>query len=139
MFEFIAVIYMFSGDFKRRLPRTPSTGTMSSADDLDEREPPSPSDNGKMFVFKAAPPLFRLRHAVVSTSFRLVFAVTSSQCVHLCGREMNGEISRFVLFSFACSLLSLLTSNVFTLTGTAQMEVLLVLAHGLSLHFLYPH
>ncbi|KAM4552606.1 rho GTPase-activating protein 29-like isoform 1-T1 [Odontesthes bonariensis] len=33
------------GDFKRRLPRTPSTGTMSSADDLDEREP-SPSDNG---------------------------------------------------------------------------------------------
>ncbi|XP_075012433.1 rho GTPase-activating protein 29 isoform X2 [Calonectris borealis] len=32
------------GDFKRRLPRTPSTGTMSSADDLDEREPPSPSD-----------------------------------------------------------------------------------------------
>uniref|UniRef100_A0A3B4ARM8 Rho GTPase-activating protein 29 n=1 Tax=Periophthalmus magnuspinnatus TaxID=409849 RepID=A0A3B4ARM8_9GOBI len=31
------------GDFKRRLPRTPSTGTMSSADDLDEREPPSPS------------------------------------------------------------------------------------------------
>uniref|UniRef100_A0A668AJM7 Rho GTPase-activating protein 29 n=1 Tax=Myripristis murdjan TaxID=586833 RepID=A0A668AJM7_9TELE len=36
------------GDFKRRLPRTPSTGTMSSADDLDEREPPSPSDNGKV-------------------------------------------------------------------------------------------
>ncbi|KAJ6658429.1 hypothetical protein lerEdw1_020133 [Lerista edwardsae] len=35
-----------SGDFKRRLPRTPSTGTMSSADDLDEREPPSPSDCG---------------------------------------------------------------------------------------------
>ncbi|XP_056155296.1 rho GTPase-activating protein 29-like isoform X2 [Lampris incognitus] len=34
------------GVFKRRLPRTPSTGTMSSADDLDEREPPSPSDNG---------------------------------------------------------------------------------------------
>ncbi|KAJ8010451.1 hypothetical protein DPEC_G00075210 [Dallia pectoralis] len=34
------------GDFRRRLPRTPSTGTMSSADDLDEREPPSPSDNG---------------------------------------------------------------------------------------------
>ncbi|XP_051943519.1 rho GTPase-activating protein 29-like isoform X1 [Hippocampus zosterae] len=34
------------GDFKRRLPRTPSTGTMSSADDLDEREPLSPLDNG---------------------------------------------------------------------------------------------
>uniref|UniRef100_A0AAX7TAF7 Rho GTPase-activating protein 29 n=1 Tax=Astatotilapia calliptera TaxID=8154 RepID=A0AAX7TAF7_ASTCA len=34
------------GDFKRRLPRTPSTGTMSSADDLDDREAPSPSDNG---------------------------------------------------------------------------------------------
>uniref|UniRef100_A0AAX7SRK3 Rho GTPase-activating protein 29 n=1 Tax=Astatotilapia calliptera TaxID=8154 RepID=A0AAX7SRK3_ASTCA len=33
------------GDFKRRLPRTPSTGTMSSADDLDDREAPSPSDN----------------------------------------------------------------------------------------------
>lgn len=42
-----------SGDFKRRLPRTPSTGTMSSADDLDEREPPSPSDNGKCcFLFR---------------------------------------------------------------------------------------
>uniref|UniRef100_H3DBM2 Rho GTPase-activating protein 29 n=1 Tax=Tetraodon nigroviridis TaxID=99883 RepID=H3DBM2_TETNG len=38
--------FMYPGDFKRRLPRTPSTGTMSSADDLDEREPPSPSDNG---------------------------------------------------------------------------------------------
>lgn len=36
------------GDFKRRLPRTPSTGTMSSADDLDEREPPSPSDCGNV-------------------------------------------------------------------------------------------
>ncbi|XP_025057694.1 rho GTPase-activating protein 29 isoform X3 [Alligator sinensis] len=34
------------GDFKRRLPRTPSTGTMSSADDLDDREPPSPSECG---------------------------------------------------------------------------------------------
>ncbi|XP_054914286.1 rho GTPase-activating protein 29-like isoform X1 [Poeciliopsis prolifica] len=34
------------GDFKRRLPRTPSTGTMSSADDLDDREPLSPFDNG---------------------------------------------------------------------------------------------
>uniref|UniRef100_A0A8C5AN67 Rho GTPase-activating protein 29 n=1 Tax=Gadus morhua TaxID=8049 RepID=A0A8C5AN67_GADMO len=34
------------GVFKRQLPRTPSTGTMSSADDLDERELPSPSDNG---------------------------------------------------------------------------------------------
>lgn len=38
------------GDFKRRLPRTPSTGTMSSADDLDEREPPSLSDNGVYLV-----------------------------------------------------------------------------------------
>ncbi|XP_061614918.1 rho GTPase-activating protein 29 isoform X3 [Phyllopteryx taeniolatus] len=33
------------GDLKRRLPRSPSTGTMSSADDLDERDPQSPSDN----------------------------------------------------------------------------------------------
>lgn len=41
------VLLYCSGDFKRRLPRTPSTGTMSSADDLDEREPPSPSDNGE--------------------------------------------------------------------------------------------
>lgn len=41
-------LYRFLGDFKRRLPRTPSTGTMSSADDLDEREPPSPSDIGKI-------------------------------------------------------------------------------------------
>uniref|UniRef100_A0A3B5L9C8 Rho GTPase-activating protein 29 n=1 Tax=Xiphophorus couchianus TaxID=32473 RepID=A0A3B5L9C8_9TELE len=36
------------GDFKRRLPRTPSTGTMSSADDLEDREPPSPLDNGEL-------------------------------------------------------------------------------------------
>ncbi|KAM9689299.1 rho GTPase-activating protein 29 isoform 1-T2 [Trichechus inunguis] len=34
------------GDFHRKLPRTPSSGTMSSADDLDEREPPSPSEAG---------------------------------------------------------------------------------------------
>lgn len=34
------------GDFNRKLPRTPSSGTMSSADDLDEREPPSPSESG---------------------------------------------------------------------------------------------
>ncbi|XP_061778322.1 rho GTPase-activating protein 29 isoform X3 [Nerophis ophidion] len=33
------------GDFMRKIPRTPSTGTMSSADDLDEREPPSSSEN----------------------------------------------------------------------------------------------
>ncbi|KAM9006797.1 rho GTPase-activating protein 29-like isoform 1-T2 [Sarcophilus harrisii] len=32
------------GAFKRRLPRTPSMGTMSSADELNEREPPSPSE-----------------------------------------------------------------------------------------------
>ncbi|XP_066547994.1 rho GTPase-activating protein 29 isoform X1 [Amia ocellicauda] len=46
------------GDFKRRLPRTPSTGTMSSADDLDEREPPSPSDNGinEMVIEAASSP-----------------------------------------------------------------------------------
>lgn len=37
------VLYKHTGDFKRRLLRTPSTGTMSSADDLDEREPPSPT------------------------------------------------------------------------------------------------
>lgn len=36
-----------AGDFKRRIPRTPSTGTMSSADDLDEREPSSPLDTGE--------------------------------------------------------------------------------------------
>ncbi|XP_032279180.1 rho GTPase-activating protein 29 isoform X2 [Phoca vitulina] len=35
-----------TGDFHRKLPRTPSSGTMSSADDLDEREPPSPSEAG---------------------------------------------------------------------------------------------
>ncbi|XP_037613026.1 rho GTPase-activating protein 29 isoform X2 [Sebastes umbrosus] len=46
------------GDFKRRLPRTPSTGTMSSADDLDEREPHSPSDNGlsEMVIESASSP-----------------------------------------------------------------------------------
>uniref|UniRef100_A0AAY4CQ04 Rho GTPase-activating protein 29 n=1 Tax=Denticeps clupeoides TaxID=299321 RepID=A0AAY4CQ04_9TELE len=35
------------GGFSRRLTRTPSTGTMSSADDLDDREPPSPLCNGE--------------------------------------------------------------------------------------------
>ncbi|XP_007559886.1 rho GTPase-activating protein 29-like isoform X1 [Poecilia formosa] len=46
------------GDFKRRLPRTPSTGTMSSADDLDDREPPSPLDNGlsEMMIETASSP-----------------------------------------------------------------------------------
>ncbi|XP_047205774.1 rho GTPase-activating protein 29 isoform X1 [Girardinichthys multiradiatus] len=46
------------GDFKRRLPRTPSTGTMSSADDLDDREPPSPLDNGlsEMIIETASSP-----------------------------------------------------------------------------------
>lgn len=38
------------GDFHRKLPRTPSSGTMSSADDLDEREPPSPSEAGITFT-----------------------------------------------------------------------------------------
>ncbi|XP_057190507.1 rho GTPase-activating protein 29 isoform X2 [Triplophysa rosa] len=50
------------GDFKRRLPRTPSTGTMSSADDLDEREPPSPLDNGHaeiVMVTASSPGPFR--------------------------------------------------------------------------------
>uniref|UniRef100_A0A1A7Y8V7 Rho GTPase-activating protein 29 n=1 Tax=Iconisemion striatum TaxID=60296 RepID=A0A1A7Y8V7_9TELE len=46
------------GDFKRRLPRTPSTGTMSSADDLDDREPTSPLDNGisEMVIESASSP-----------------------------------------------------------------------------------
>ncbi|KAM6900808.1 rho GTPase-activating protein 29 isoform 1-T1 [Xenentodon cancila] len=46
------------GDFKRRLPRTPSTGTMSSADDLDDRQPPSPSDIGlnEMVIETASSP-----------------------------------------------------------------------------------
>ncbi|XP_013862949.1 rho GTPase-activating protein 29 isoform X2 [Austrofundulus limnaeus] len=46
------------GDFKRRLPRTPSTGTMSSADDLDEREPFTPLDNGlaEMVIETASSP-----------------------------------------------------------------------------------
>lgn len=43
----MCVLPYCSGDFKRRLPRTPSTGTMSSADDLDDREPLSPLDNGE--------------------------------------------------------------------------------------------
>ncbi|KAM6217367.1 LOW QUALITY PROTEIN: rho GTPase-activating protein 29-like [Rhynchocyon petersi] len=34
------------GDFHGKLPRTPSSGTMSSADDRDERKPPSPSEAG---------------------------------------------------------------------------------------------
>ncbi|XP_065132168.1 rho GTPase-activating protein 29 isoform X1 [Paramisgurnus dabryanus] len=55
------------GDFKRRLPRTPSTGTMSSADDLDEREPPSPSDNGLAeMVMEAASSPGPFRNALMS-------------------------------------------------------------------------
>uniref|UniRef100_A0A8C3B3N3 Rho GTPase-activating protein 29 n=1 Tax=Cyclopterus lumpus TaxID=8103 RepID=A0A8C3B3N3_CYCLU len=44
------------GDFKRRLPRTPSTGTMSSADDLDEREPPSDNGLAEMVTETASSP-----------------------------------------------------------------------------------
>ncbi|XP_029582421.1 rho GTPase-activating protein 29 isoform X1 [Salmo trutta] len=44
------------GDFKRRLPRTPSTGTMSSADDLDERQPPSDNGLGEMVTEADASP-----------------------------------------------------------------------------------
>lgn len=63
---------------------------MSSADDLDEREPPSPSDNGKacVRVFYVPPPL-RQMHANVYTNFGLVSAMTTSQCVHLCDREVK--------------------------------------------------
>lgn len=48
-------VFHLLGDFKRRLPRTPSTGTMSSADDLDEREPPSPSDCGNVVSIPEVP------------------------------------------------------------------------------------
>ncbi|XP_056277800.1 rho GTPase-activating protein 29-like isoform X2 [Pseudoliparis swirei] len=44
------------GDFKRQLPRTPSTGTMSSADDLDEREPPSDNGLAEMVTETASSP-----------------------------------------------------------------------------------
>ncbi|XP_028856806.1 rho GTPase-activating protein 29-like isoform X2 [Denticeps clupeoides] len=46
------------GGFSRRLTRTPSTGTMSSADDLDDREPPSPlcNDLGEMMTEMASSP-----------------------------------------------------------------------------------
>uniref|UniRef100_A0A3P9K155 Rho GTPase-activating protein 29 n=1 Tax=Oryzias latipes TaxID=8090 RepID=A0A3P9K155_ORYLA len=48
------------GDLRRRLPRTPSTGTMSSADDLDDREPLSPLDNGPAeLVTSSSPGPFR--------------------------------------------------------------------------------
>lgn len=52
------------GDFKRRLPRTPSTGTMSSADDLDEREPPSPSDCGNVASIPEFPKGWLLSYSV---------------------------------------------------------------------------
>lgn len=44
----IEAVSVLEGDLRRRLPRTPSTGTMSSADDLDDREPLSPLDNGEV-------------------------------------------------------------------------------------------
>uniref|UniRef100_A0AAY4CQ73 Rho GTPase-activating protein 29 n=1 Tax=Denticeps clupeoides TaxID=299321 RepID=A0AAY4CQ73_9TELE len=44
------------GGFSRRLTRTPSTGTMSSADDLDDREPPSPLYLGEMMTEMASSP-----------------------------------------------------------------------------------
>lgn len=71
-----------AGDFKRRLPRTPSTGTMSSADDLDEREPPSPSDNGKLVHVCDRFMCALLRHANVYTNFGLVYH-------HLCDRGLE--------------------------------------------------
>lgn len=65
---------------------------MSSADDLDEREPPSPSDNGKtclcvcflfLWVCFMQTPLLRQMHANVYTNFGLVSEVTQPMRVDL--------------------------------------------------------
>uniref|UniRef100_A0A8C9V199 Rho GTPase-activating protein 29 n=1 Tax=Scleropages formosus TaxID=113540 RepID=A0A8C9V199_SCLFO len=78
------------GDFKRRLPRTPSTGTMSSADDLDEREPPSPSDLGmsEMVAETSSPGPFRNAHmSKAAQTHRLRKLRAPSKC-----RECDGLV-----------------------------------------------
>uniref|UniRef100_A0A8C9VY80 Rho GTPase-activating protein 29 n=1 Tax=Scleropages formosus TaxID=113540 RepID=A0A8C9VY80_SCLFO len=77
------------GDFKRRLPRTPSTGTMSSADDLDEREPPSPSDLGNEMVAETSSPgPFRNAHmSKAAQTHRLRKLRAPSKC-----RECDGLV-----------------------------------------------
>lgn len=74
----VYVCVRVTGDFKRRLPRTPSTGTMSSADDLDEREPPSPSDNGG---------LYKPNSVIVSVCVRRC-VVTPHVCVYYTSAEL---------------------------------------------------
>ncbi|XP_077882941.1 rho GTPase-activating protein 29-like isoform X6 [Ictidomys tridecemlineatus] len=56
------------GDFHQKLPQTPFSGTMPSADDLDEREPPSPleSEPSSLGAFKK--PL--MSKAAVTHKFR---------------------------------------------------------------------
>lgn len=71
------------GDFKRRLPRTPSTGTMSSADDLDEREPPSPSDNGWLYKLNSVIVAVCVHRCVV-THHRFMFIMHVLNCSHPC-------------------------------------------------------
>uniref|UniRef100_A0A8C6ACA8 Rho GTPase-activating protein 29 n=1 Tax=Marmota marmota marmota TaxID=9994 RepID=A0A8C6ACA8_MARMA len=56
------------GDFHQKVPQTPSSGTMSSADDLDERGPPSPSEAGPSSLETFKKPL--MSKAAVTHKFR---------------------------------------------------------------------
>uniref|UniRef100_A0A8D1PBV4 Rho GTPase-activating protein 29 n=1 Tax=Sus scrofa TaxID=9823 RepID=A0A8D1PBV4_PIG len=83
------------GDFHRKLPRTPSSGTMSSADDLDEREPPSPSEAGpnKKTLMSKAALTHKLRKLRSPTKCRdcegiVVFqGVECEECLLVCHRK----------------------------------------------------
>ncbi|KAK7881225.1 hypothetical protein WMY93_029634 [Mugilogobius chulae] len=56
-----------TGRLQEEAAQNPSTGTMSSADDLDEREPPSPSDNDHSAVSSCVSPC-SLNDIVIETA-----------------------------------------------------------------------
>lgn len=72
------------GDFHRKLPRTPSSGTMSSADDLDEREPPSPSEAG-ITLISIKDPLNQLKwwQRIVLNHYFVIHILNISACYEL--------------------------------------------------------
>lgn len=125
---------------------------MSSADDLDEREPPSPTGVSNAHLPARGPAcvcvcagILQLRDRSPTSldtrasekSIPVSEHVVQSQCqkqeesVGLLSLSQMHSPSVLQLFSWI-----LLTSNVFTLVRAAQMEVMLVLACGLSLYFL---
>uniref|UniRef100_A0A8C6YWI0 Rho GTPase activating protein 29 n=1 Tax=Nothoprocta perdicaria TaxID=30464 RepID=A0A8C6YWI0_NOTPE len=108
IFSFPTFFPRFLGDFKRRLPRTPSTGTMSSADDLDEREPPSPSDclNDLTLENAHSPGPFRnanMSKAAQTHKLRKLRAPSKSEC-----EEVSGKVVQTAAWDFCEIVLNLI-------------------------------